>query len=163
MRYVWTGLFFNILGVPNPPEVTTNNLGKPCFIFPGTVQLCIHIHHIYYTYTQRWYKLLKMLTSYNYKFIWIQRGDHVKLIHPAALGLYREEHTAHCSKAQYHFEHQDCFHLVAAPQHRNGNKRANNPANSTNGRCNPSTCWAHIRWIHLWKRGRELADKACSE
>jgi hypothetical protein len=65
------------------------------------------------------------------KLIWIPRGDHVKLSHSVALDLYREEHTAHCRKAQYHLEHRDCFHLVAAPQHHNGNKRANNPANST--------------------------------
>lgn len=57
-------------------------------------------------------------------------------VHFTALGLHREENAGNSSEAQHQLEHQDGCHLMAAPQHADRDKGANDPADLTNGGCN---------------------------
>lgn len=60
--------------------------------------------------------------------------------HLAALGLHREEDAGDPSEEQHQLKHQHRFHLMAAPQHAHGDEGANNPADLTDGGCDPDPC-----------------------
>lgn len=63
--------------------------------------------------------------------------QHHTSVHLAALGFYREEDAGNSGEEQHQLEHQDGCHLLATPQHADGDQRAHNPADLANGGRDP--------------------------